>query len=491
MHALYSVRMHLELDREACYRALLARDARFDGKFYTAVRSTGIYCRPICPARPPKIDRCIFVRSAAAAHRLGYRPCLRCRPELAPGVAGWRGTGNTVSRALHLISEDALNDDSIEGLAERVGVTARHLRRLFEQHVGATPRCVAQTQRILFAKRLLTDSSLAITDVALAAGFGSVRRFNAVIQSTFGCTPTQLRRSKRRSAEIAAALTVKLPFSPPYDWSAMAALLAARAVDTIETVEADRYRRTFAFDGVQGALEVVPQLPKNHLLATIWTTNVASLNAVVARLRRVFDLDADIQTIDSHLADDPVLADRVHRRPGVRIAGAWDEFELAVRAVLSQDASPLAARTAVNRLVSALGPEFSLTDRVLPLRRIFPRAVEIAGANLMQLALTAAQARALQALAIAQLTDPGLLQPFQASAEVVAKLEALPGINSDTARCIVSGLLHESDAFPASEIELHQRLALNRSATTATDLRVASHRWRPWRAYAAARLIIQ
>lgn len=235
--------MHTDLDHDACYRALLTRDARFDGVFYTGVVSTGIYCRPICPATPPKPENCVFLPSAAAAHRMGLRPCLRCRPELTPGIAGWRGTASTVSRALHLISEGALNDTGVDGLAERLGVSARHLRRLFDRHVGASPIAVAQAHRILFAKKLLGESSLNMADIAVAAGFGSVRRFNAAMQQTYGRPPGELRRGLRPEGNDAAGVTLKLPFSPPYDWPAMLDFLRLRAIPGVEAVDDQRYRR--------------------------------------------------------------------------------------------------------------------------------------------------------------------------------------------------------------------------------------------------------
>src|SRR6185437_2110485 len=226
----------IEIDRDVCYRALRTRDARFDGRFYTAVVSTGIYCRPICPAPIPKLENCIFLPSAGAAHQLGFRPCLRCRPEVAPGLAGWRGSAVTVSRALGLIAEGGLTDDGVDGLAERLGIGSRQLRRLFDRYVGASPISVAQANRILFAKKLLAETSLSMTEVALAAGFGSVRRFNDVLSRTYGRPPSALRKTARTArtggsaAPSSGAVTLRLPYSPPYDWPAMIGFLRARAI---------------------------------------------------------------------------------------------------------------------------------------------------------------------------------------------------------------------------------------------------------------------
>ena len=321
----------VELDRDVCYRALRTRDARFDGRFFTAVVSTGIYCRPICPARIPKIDNCIFLPSAGAAHQMGFRPCLRCRPEVAPGLAGWRGSANTVSRALGLIAEGGFDEGGADELANRLGIGARHLRRLFNRYVGASPVSVAQAHRILFAKKLITETALGMTEIALASGFGSVRRFNDVFHHTYGRTPSDLRRKNRRESDLSAGIELKLPFAAPYDWAAMIEFLAARAIPGVEVVDDGRYRRTFALDGATGTLEVRPVDDESALLATIHTSDVKPLGAIVARLRRIFDLDADIAAIDEHLARDPQLARRVAARPGLRVPGAWDPFELAVR----------------------------------------------------------------------------------------------------------------------------------------------------------------
>jgi AraC family transcriptional regulator of adaptative response / DNA-3-methyladenine glycosylase II len=483
----------MDLDREACYRALLTRDARFDGRFYTAVVSTGVYCRPICPARPPKIENCLFLPSAAAAHKLGFRPCLRCRPELTPGIAGWRGTANTVSRALHLIAEGALNEGGIEALADRLGVTSRHLRRLFERHVGATPVSVAQAHRILFAKKLLGESRLPMADIAMAAGFGSIRRFNAVMQRTYARPPSALRRAGRSgAADATAGVTLALPYTPPYDWDGMIAFLRPRAIPGVEAVEGDRYRRTFAVGAASGVLEVRPVPGKNHLSATIRTSDVAALGAIVSRLRRLFDLDADMAAIDAHLASDAALAERVRLRPGVRVPGAWDGFELAVRAVLGQQITVAAATTFAGRLAAALGRPLELCrDGSDEPALVFPSAEAVASADLTKIGLTRARAETLRGLARAMAGDPHLLRPFETLEATVAKLEALPGIGPWTAHYIAMRALREPDAFPASDLGLLRAMATPEGRPTPAQLLARAEAWRPWRAYAAIRLWLQ
>jgi AraC family transcriptional regulator of adaptative response / DNA-3-methyladenine glycosylase II len=370
------------LDRDVCYRALRTRDARFDGRFFTAVVSTGIYCRPVCPARIPKMDNCIFLPSAGAAHQMGFRPCLRCRPEVAPGLAGWRGSANTVSRALGLIAEGGFDDGGADELANRLGVGARHLRRLFDRYVGASPVSVAQAHRILFAKKLITETALPMTEIALASGFGSVRRFNDVFHHTYGRTPSDLRKRKRPESDLGAGagITLKLPFAVPYDWAAMISFLGARAIPGVEAVDDEGYRRTFALDGAAGTLEVRRIAGESALLAIIHTSDVKPLAAIVARLRRLFDLDADIAAVDEHLARDRELAPRVAARPGLRVPGAWDPFELAVRAVLGQQVSVRAATTFSGRLVAAFGKPLGATRSRGSAAMLFPTAAAIASA---------------------------------------------------------------------------------------------------------------
>ncbi len=483
-----------DLDRDACYRALSVRDVRFDGRFYTAVRTTGIFCRPICPARTPKLEHCIFLPSAAAARQMGFRPCLRCRPEVAPGLAVWRGSASTVSRALHLIAEGAMDDAGVEALADRLGVGARHLRRLFDQHVGAAPVSVAQTHRILFAKTLINETRLSMTEVALAAGFGSVRRFNAVMQATYGRPPRDLRRSTKGpdvSGEI-AGVTLKLPFSPPYDWAAMTEFLVPRAIAGVEQVDQDRYRRSFALERARGVVEVRPAPGHNHLLATIRTSDITALATIVARLRRLFDLDADITAIDAHLAADPRLADAVRARPGLRVPGAWDGFELAVRAVLGQQVSVRAATTFAGRLVAAHGEPLALArpDIEGP-DRVFPTPEAVARADLTAIGLTRARAATLNALGQAMATDRGLLRAYETLEETTDKLNALPGVGPWTAQYIAMRALREPDAFPASDLGLLRAMETPAGRPSPARLAAIAEAWRPWRAYAAVRLWMQ
>ena len=315
------------LDREACYQAFQSHDARFDGRVFVGVTSTGIYCRPICPARPPKFENCRYYASAAAAQEAGFRPCLRCRPEIAPELAFWRGTSNTVSRALKMIAEGALDESEagVEAFAEKLGVGGRQLRRLFQQHLGASPIAVAQTRRVLFAKQLIHDTRLPMTEVALSAGFGSVRRFNETFAKLFGRPPSTLRRKGSAPAQAAGdAVTLRLSYRPPYDWPGMLEALAASSDKRVERVEDGVWHRAIELDGKPGSVAVTHLPQRNAVAVTIRFPEVRALPAIVARVKRVFDLGADIATIGKHLARDPTLAPLIAQRPGLRAPGDWE-----------------------------------------------------------------------------------------------------------------------------------------------------------------------
>jgi AraC family transcriptional regulator, regulatory protein of adaptative response / DNA-3-methyladenine glycosylase II len=475
------------LDRDACYRALRTRDARFDGRFYTAVLSTGIYCRPVCPARTPRADRCVFYPSAAAAQAAGFRPCLRCRPELAPGVAGWRGTANTVARALGLIADGAWGEaDDVEELASRVGVGGRQLRRLFDRHVGAPPVAVAQAQRVLLAKRLLSETALPMSDVAAAAGFGSLRRFNAVVRRALGSAPTALRR-RRPTPGVAGAIELRLPHTAPYAWPELLSFLAARAIPGVERVESGTYRRTLSLGAATGVACVRAAPDGHHLVATLRLSTVAALPAAVGALRRLLDLDADAAAIDAQLSRDPLLAPLVRRRPGLRVPGAADPFELAVRAILGQQVSVPAARTLAGRIAAAHGKpvlEAAGDDPAIA----FPGPAALAAADLSGIGLPGARADAIAGVARAVSDDPSLLEPGPDLARAAARLEALPGVGAWTAQYVAMRALREPDAFPASDLGLLRAAARGGRRPAPAELAARAEAWRPWRAYAALHL---
>lgn len=483
-------------DREACYRALRARDARFDGRIFVAVRTTGIYCRPICPARTPRLENVEFHASAAAAQAAGFRPCLRCRPETSPELAVWHGTSSTVRRALALIGEGALDGDDagVERLALRLGIGARQLRRLFHRHLGASPVAVAQAQRLHFAVQLVRETGMRMIDVAAASGFGSLRRFNAAVRGLYGRPPSELRRQGASSSAALGAgapITLELGYAPPYDWEAMAAFLAARAIPGIEAAGARCYRRTIELDGVHGSIEVAPCEGRHALAATIRFPNLRALPAIVARIRNLFDLGADTAKIAAALGEDAVLRPLVAARPGLRVPGAWDPFELAVRAVLGQQVSLAAARRLAGRLVAAYGERFVFADPAAcpELAAVFPRPEVLAAADLTSLGMPRSRAATLTALAAAALAEPGLLAAGADLELAVARLCGLPGVGDWTAQYIAMRALREPDAFPSADLGLLRAAAgAGGRRPTPAELARRAEAWRPWRAYAAQHL---
>ena len=483
-------------DAAACHRVLRARDARFDGRLFVGVRTTGVYCRPICPARTPKPTSCSFFATAAAAQEAGFRPCLRCRPELSPQLATWHGTSSTVSRALALIREGALDGDdaSVERLAERLGLGERQLRRLFREHLGASPVSVAQTRRVLFAKHLLHETHLPMVQVALAAGFGSVRRFNETFRTLYGRPPRQLRRAGQHPDEVdarspAADVVLRLPYASPYDWDAMRAFLAARAIPGVEEVRDGSYRRTLAVGDVHGTIAVAPDATASELRVAIRVSDVAVLSDVVARVRRVFDLEADPRAIATHLAHDPLLAPLVASRPGLRVPGGWDGFELAVRAILGQQVSVTGARTLAGRLVARYGEPLAGGRGDARLTHVFPTPARLADADPSALGLPRSRGEALRALARASRDDARLFRTAQGLDEAVARLRALPGVGEWTAQYVALRALREPDAFPADDLGLQRALAgEDGRRSSARQLLQRAEPWRPWRAYAAQHL---
>jgi AraC family transcriptional regulator of adaptative response / DNA-3-methyladenine glycosylase II len=464
-------------------RARLSRDARFDGRFFVAVSSTGIYCRPVCPALQPKSRNIRFYDSAAAAEEAGYRPCLRCRPETAPGTPPWQGTSTTVQRALRMIHSGALDEGSLEDLSDKLGVTPRHLHRLFRQHLGASPVAVAQTRRLHRAKRLLDETELSMTQVALCAGYGSVRRFNAAFQERYSRAPRSLRKETgTKRTEPAAGYHFRLRYRPPYDWDAIIGFLTARAIPGVEQVTPLSYRRSIAVNGKAGWFEVTPSKVKHALELRIHFPDPAALYRIIERTRALFDLDAVPQEIERHLGRDKFLQKWLAAFPGLRVPGCWDGFELAVRAVLGQQVSVVGATTLSGRLVEKYGELANLGDDAPPF--LFPPPEKLVRARLTGVGLTMARARTVRALAKA--VAAGKLQlDFPADPEkTTAELLALPGIGDWTAQYIAMRALRDPDSFPAGDLGLQRALSHGR-VIDAGKIQERTEGWRPWRAYAA------
>jgi AraC family transcriptional regulator of adaptative response / DNA-3-methyladenine glycosylase II len=536
----------VEFDPERCYRAVLSRDRRFDGRFFTGVVTTGIYCRPVCPVVPPKFQNMRFYACAAAAEAAGFRPCKRCRPETAPGTPAWLGTSAVVSRGLRLIADGGLDDGDLDALAARLGIGERQLRRLFAQHLGASPFDVARARRVHFARTLIDQTDLAFAEIAHAAGFGSVRQFNHALKATFGEPPSALRGSRgagalrgsrgasaprgRRGASAprarastgaardagdaraaagertAAGLVVKLPFRPPLAWKAMLAFLAGRAIPGVESVTADSYRRTVEVGGTAGTIEVTlgPSAPavtassspsarakarqaaaphhSAHLLMRVELPHCPNLIGVVERARRIFDLGADPARIAEQLRRDATLAPLVASLPGMRVPGAWDGFELAVRGVLGQQITVQGATTLAGRLVREFGTPLAAPQG--DLTHVFPSASALVDADIARIGVPRSRAAALRNLAAAVLDGRLRFDAAQGLDEAVERICAIPGLGPWTAHYIAMRGLAEPDAFPESDIGIRRALG---SATELAPISVVRRRaeaWRPWRSYA-------
>jgi AraC family transcriptional regulator of adaptative response / DNA-3-methyladenine glycosylase II len=475
----------MSLDHDLCHRAVLARDVRHDGRFFTCVKTTGIYCRPVCPARPPKPENCLFLPSAAAAQQAGFRPCLRCRPESAPDLGAWRGASATVSRALRLIEDGALDEGDLDNLALRLGIGERQLRRLFARHLGASPVAVAQTRRVLLARQLIHQTALPMTQVALASGFGSVRRFNETFQTLYDRPPGDLRRhSAVRPSD--PGISLLLPYRPPYDWDSMLAFLEIRALPGMETVRGGVYRRVIRLNGETATLAVSHVPERASLRVEVRLVALNLLPVVIARVRRMFDLAADPAAIGQVLAQDPSLAPLVAARPGLRAPGGWSDFEIAVRAVLGQQVSLKAAIGLTAKLVQTLGPP--VDTGIEGLDRAFPAPDQVTPGAAAGLPIPRARAAALAGLAAAAAADPQLFDPRGDLEATVERLKALPGIGEWTAHYVALRALRESDAFLAGDAALLRALAVDGIRPTARQALARAQAWRPWRAYALMHL---
>ena len=463
---------------------MLARDARYDGLFFTCVKTTGIYCRPICPARAPRLEHCVFLATAAAAQEAGFRPCLRCRPESSPDLGAWRGVSATVSRAMTLIEDGALDADDVGCLAERLGIGERQLRRLFRLHIGASPVTVAQTRRVLLARQLINQTTLSMTEVALASGFGSIRRFNETFQRLYQRPPGELRRDSAAARTTAPGITLLLPYRPPYDWSGMIGFLRVRAIPGLEVVASQTYSRVIELGGEVGTIEVTDVPDRSSLRVAVCFPCLKLLPKIIARIRRIFDLGADPIAISCALARDPALAPLVAARPGLRAPGAWDGLEIAIRAVLGQQVTVRAATRLAGKLVSALGRD--ITDRVsLPdLTHAFPSPDRLILDGVEVLGMPRARAAAIAGLAMAARDDPTMFDARHDLDDTIARLRLLPGIGEWTAQYVAMRVLRESDAFLAGDVALQRILAIDGRRPSARELLDRAERWRPWRAYA-------
>lgn len=468
------------LDPDACFRAMRAHDTRFDGVFFAGITSTGIYCRPICPARPARRESCRFFENAASAERAGFRPCLRCRPEIAPGNARVDAVNRIATAAVARIESGALNERSVDALAGEFSITARHLRRAVETEFGVSPVELAQTQRLLLAKQLLTETALPVTTVAFASGFASVRRFNALFRQRYRLNPTQLRGRRVKDAG-AHTIICDVGYRPPFAWSDTLRFLAARACAGAESVENNRYLRTVAIGEHQGWLVVSNTGRKPGLQVEISASLAPVLATVLARVKRLFDLSAHPGQIAERLRESPSLRETVDAYPGLRVPGAFDGFEMALRAILGQQVSVKAATTLAGRFAEAYGGMIETPHPALT--RLPASASRIAAADVAELrtlGVTGARAESIHALANAVAADGLRLEPGVDVESVIERLKALPGIGEWTAQYIAMRALAWPDAFPHTDLGVFKAIGTR----SPKESLAAASAWSPWRAYA-------
>ena len=462
------------------------RDPRFDGRFFVGVLTTGIYCRPVCPVRVPRKENVQLYRSAAAASAAGFRPCLRCRPESSPGTPAWSGSSWKVSRALQMIDQGFLDDGSVEELAAQLDIGSRQLSRLFQQHLGASPVEVAQTRRLHFAKKLLDETDMNLTEICFASGFGSVRRFNTVFNNTYGRSPKQLREKRRgvkpKAAADAEGIQISLSYRPPYDWRAVLAFLAYRAIPGVEWVTEDSYSRSFVLDGVQGDFHARFSSTQNAIEVTINYSESRHLYHIIDRIKSIFDLRADSEQIANYLSKDKLLRPMVKRFPGSRVPGCWDGLEVAVRAILGQQVTVKAASTLVSRIVHRHGKAYESSNPNLT--HTFPSSAVLRKGSLDDLGIVGARINAIQALAAE--VDKGSLK-IDCSVDTddfIKSICEIKGIGEWTAHYIAMRALNDPNAFPYSDLILRRAAAEQEGETlTPKQLKERAEPWQPWRAY--------
>lgn len=482
------------LDHDTCYRAVTAKDPRFDGQFVTAVRTTGIYCRPSCPVPPPRSHNVVFLPTAAAAQTAGYRACRRCLPDAVPGSPEWNLRADAAGRAMRLIADGVVEREGVPGLAARLGYSPRQLGRILTAELGAGPLALARAQRAHTARILVETTPLGLADVAFAAGFGSVRQFNETVRAVYGVSPSRLRSDAGRSGAAApapGALTLRLPYRSPFDPYGLLDHLAARAVDRVETVRDGRYRRTLRLPHGPAAVDLDLTARRDAVLATVRVADPRDVGPAVTRLRRLLDLDADPAAVDAALGADPALAPLVAATPGTRLTGSADPAETAVRTVLGQQVSVAAARTAAARLAAEVAdplPHALVPDDGGP-DLLFPDAAVLA-ARLAEHPLPgpARRAETVRRLCAALASGQLALDAGRDPAALRAELRALPGIGPWSAGYLAMRVLGDPDELLASDLAVRRGAAAVGLPGTEAALARRGRTWSPWRSYAATHL---
>lgn len=474
--------MHLDFD--LCYRALESRDARFDGTFFAGVTSTGIYCRPSCPARSVRRANVRFFHTAAAAQGAGFRACKRCRPDASPGSPEWDVRADLVGRAMRLIADGVVDREGVDGLARRLHVSSRHLHRQLVAEVGAAPQALARAQRAQMARVLIETTALSFTEVAFGAGFASVRQFNDTIRKVFAATPTELRTKNTRGQSTPGTMILRLPYRPPFDGGGLLAFLGTRAISGVESYDGTVYRRTLGLPTSDAIVEL--EVKHDHVRCELRLGDIRDLGAAVRRCRQLLDLDADPVAIGETLRDDSVLGPVVRSHPGRRLPGSVDGFELAVRAVLGQQVSVAGARTIAGRLVRRFGKPLTAPEGGLT--HVFPEPGALVEADLSELGIPRSRQATVRTLAQSVATGELVLDRGVDRAEGAAKLQALRGIGPWTASYVAMRALGDPDVFLPGDLGVRRALERLGHPGDPRSTEALAERWRPWRSYAVQHL---
>ncbi|MEM6159979.1 AlkA N-terminal domain-containing protein [Erwinia sp. P6884] len=471
------------IDRMVAWRAMTSRDVRFDGVFFVGVTSTGIYCRPVCPVKAPHLKNCLFFDSAEAAEKAAFRPCLRCRPELAPGNAPVDSSHRIADLLIQRIEESPIDNlEGLEAIAARFNLSSRQLRRIVQKELGVSPVELRQTRRLLLAKQLLTETALPITEIAYASGFASLRRFNEVFSQQYRMPPSRLRKEAGKGTFFASETsTLLLGYRPPFDWIALLDFLRLRAIKGVESVDAQSYARTVRLGAYQGWIRVSEAKARNSLSVEFSHSLTPVLPLLLRRLKNLFDLDAHPERIAAHLQLTPCLADSLQKNPGLRVPGAFDGYEMVVRAILGQQITVKAATTVAGRFAQAFGE--AIETPIAGLTHLSPVAARVASASLDEIAslgIVSARSRTLIALARACESGEVTLDTVAHPEQAIAQLLQQPGIGPWTAHYIAMRALRWPDAFPKEDVVVRSNLG----GMTAREAEAASQAWRPWRSYA-------
>lgn len=475
------------------YQALATKDRRLDGLIFYGITTTGIYCRPICPARTPKQENCLYFSTATAAEKAGFRPCLRCRPECSPHSPAWRGTYTTVLRAVQLIANGALDNNSLESFSKRLGVSTRHLRRLFREHLGVSPLDFACTRRVQIAKQLITETDLPLSQVAFTAGYGSIRRFNAEFKKVYFHAPSHIKREPKGNSKNKhnKNLVLRTSYRPPIDWIHLIQFLKPRLFPYTEFIKDNIYYRVEEIDESTGVIEVKHDPESASLLIDIPPQFMNKVAIIINRVRNLFDLDTNPVVVENIISEDPLISDSVGANPGIRVPGAWNNFELAVQAIISEGVSLAYAKSLIGILTKTYGIKLlDVAGDYLPKKKkyLFPSTDKLIDADLESIGITRRRSNAIKALALKIYKEKDFLSSFESSEHGINSLQSINGIRPWVAQYIMMRAIHDPDAFPTLDIKVKHPLNYKDKLINAEHLSKISERWRPWRSYAAMHL---